>query len=966
MGFGVVEGLVGFFTPIWTSVDPHYRVNTYAQAWRHGDIEDTLLSLVMSRACGGKKFDKMMVARVYFGNWLRDYSQAIDVGTVKYVSAEAIRILLWVLGFMTFGYGTKEFEVTAQRLGCYRPEDHIDNPKDYADNLDASQYDHRLRGPVDEEVELAIDPETGMKNYIANEHAGIMTSAFHVRKLFHESIRLGRSYGRSKNKDELYEALRLLGTGLHCLEDYSAHSNYTELALIEMGEHDVFPHVGRRTQIELPGVQHPVYPIITGTFGGVDFLHSVMGEFDDKATQSEIQTLEGTMEEGSQGNSSLLKDLLSSVPSGLFGGKDQAGKADELQANASAAQQSQEHVSPKDPEAFTLQMQQVAKEIYPIIQWHDEIMQQIREAIEKIPILPALIENIEDQINIFVFSLLAPFVLPIINQIKTELNTGSSEVIQSSKDKQLIVFHDDYSSDPTHSMLSKDHFSNILNECAGKIASQVLKWVVPQLISCWDDERIDPERTINRIIHGVFHHPALRYYGEDGASDGRQLMFRVVEEWWHNKDGDEQEEFRRKLSREGVEDGENHLEGVHDTGHGCGAPLKMSKQGPMMSSSNPLANEMMGGLTSAMGGGHGGSSGFSEHASSGIGKFAGEAVGGGALGGIVGALAGGLGGSLLAGVLGGGAKEEAFSSQGYNSQGNYQQSYTEVGHSGDHYAQAEYTQEQLPGGGRRTDYQQYGQQGGHGTGYEEISEQRPMYGGGYEQTNERIYERPDGRIETETWREGETADGRHYHEARHHREEVSGSESDDSERRRRRRHHRRHHSRRRSCSSNGDSDVPQEYIPEREERRERSEEPPHHEYGGYGQQRQEHGGYGQQREEYGGYGQQREEHGGYGQQREEHGGWGERERYQEPPRQEYGGGYGERGSYGGERGYEEPQREQGGFGGGPGGGPFGGGEFGDFVGGLAQRFGGMRFGERHGEREEEDHDDIREERGWGF
>ena len=42
-------------------------------AGRHGDIEDTLLTLVMSRAAGGKKFDKMNVARVYFGNWLRDY-----------------------------------------------------------------------------------------------------------------------------------------------------------------------------------------------------------------------------------------------------------------------------------------------------------------------------------------------------------------------------------------------------------------------------------------------------------------------------------------------------------------------------------------------------------------------------------------------------------------------------------------------------------------------------------------------------------------------------------------------------------------------------------------------------------------------------------------------------------------------------------------------------------------------------
>lgn len=31
----------------------------------------------------------------------------------------------------------------------------------YADNEDARQYDRRLRGPVDERRELAINPETG-------------------------------------------------------------------------------------------------------------------------------------------------------------------------------------------------------------------------------------------------------------------------------------------------------------------------------------------------------------------------------------------------------------------------------------------------------------------------------------------------------------------------------------------------------------------------------------------------------------------------------------------------------------------------------------------------------------------------------------------------------------------------------------------------------------------------------------
>lgn len=62
--------------------------------WRHGDIEDTLLQLLMASSLGGKKFDSMTVKRVYFGNWLRDYSQAIDVGSLKYVEGPTIRLIV--------------------------------------------------------------------------------------------------------------------------------------------------------------------------------------------------------------------------------------------------------------------------------------------------------------------------------------------------------------------------------------------------------------------------------------------------------------------------------------------------------------------------------------------------------------------------------------------------------------------------------------------------------------------------------------------------------------------------------------------------------------------------------------------------------------------------------------------------------------------------------------------------------
>jgi Heterokaryon incompatibility protein Het-C len=90
--------------------------------WRHGDIEDTLKSLLALR---GAQWSAMNMRRVYFGNWLRDYSQALDVGTLTRVNKDTIRILVWVLSFLSFGYATGEFEVTEERLGVYRPEEHI-------------------------------------------------------------------------------------------------------------------------------------------------------------------------------------------------------------------------------------------------------------------------------------------------------------------------------------------------------------------------------------------------------------------------------------------------------------------------------------------------------------------------------------------------------------------------------------------------------------------------------------------------------------------------------------------------------------------------------------------------------------------------------------------------------------------------------------------------------------------------
>ena len=79
-----------------------------------------------------------------------------------------------MLAFMEFGFSTREFEVTPERLGVYRPEIHIDNPKvgvlgcaedragrkkgALADRSpfqgypsDAGKVDRDLRGPVSQD-----------------------------------------------------------------------------------------------------------------------------------------------------------------------------------------------------------------------------------------------------------------------------------------------------------------------------------------------------------------------------------------------------------------------------------------------------------------------------------------------------------------------------------------------------------------------------------------------------------------------------------------------------------------------------------------------------------------------------------------------------------------------------------------------------------------------------------------------
>jgi Heterokaryon incompatibility protein Het-C len=566
----------------------------------------------------------------------------------------------------------------------------LPSPKNYNDDKDARQVDPRLRGPI-RPIELQVDPETGMKNYIANTRGDWATSAAFVKYSFERCIHHGRLYtnghGIFKGKDDdLAEALRCLGQGLHCLEDFGAHTNYVELALRELGMNNVFPHTGTATAINLRG-KH-TFPLVTGTFGMVDFFHSVLGEATDHFTQSEINEMDNALGSAQSSQSSSPLNTFTNVLSKIPGTRDLCVEAEKLQASSQAQaqatrqssgtrgvddfdqqrgwhdpnagyqqgynQQQQWNQQPRQPQwghqqqpsqwdqnqhqppwnqppphqnQWDQQQHQpqwnqqqhsqppfnnqqapppsaasqqgppgpglpgmpnfdpakTIQQIYPILVFRDKVVRSISAIISKIPGLEALVDKITETLTIFILSLLAPFIRPIINGLTKQLQAGSSAVVDSSGRHQYEPWTDPHCTDPTHSMLSKDHFSNVLNEPAGLVASETLKFVAPRVLYAWDHPNIPVQQVLDDCMK-VFHHPATR----DRNCEVHRNMFDVVQKWANRRPGGERE-LNDILSSEGVRAGRNHKEKPGETsgGHSHGAPPQQHHSIAGMSSGFP-------------------------------------------------------------------------------------------------------------------------------------------------------------------------------------------------------------------------------------------------------------------------------------------------------------------------------------------------------------------------------------------
>lgn len=577
--------------------------------WRHGDIVEVLRFLPSSLVTQAG-FTQLQRRQIYFGNWLRDFSQVVDATCLENIPEAILRAIVSVLAMMEFGYATDEFDVTRERLGCYRHVEHIDNPRGYS--ATAKDIDERLRGPV-EPIELEFDAESGMKNYIANSGHSWETSADYIRDQLSKCIDFGRR-GRAGDHAARKESFIHLGAALHTLEDFAAHSNYIELCLHEFGEEDVFAFVGDNCRIPLPSrfkTDRQVPPLVTGTFGMLDIFHSLLGEADDMAilqstgSLNHIQANTGfgatafeqlfdAVETGlasiqslSTDNNSLLNQLKTIhlilkklVPdSPVMSDDDDDSDGSGKDGNSSDSAGSGPGFDPSV----------VWQALEPLFFFHDRMKKWLKEVSGNDD--PESPENTSSEMgdltNQLVFKAMRIVIESSVKELRATLRAAKARVDKEAASSGSAAVYDDGSSasDPSHSDLSKDHFCNVLNRPAGLVATVTTNWTTQQVVKCWDDSDLDADKVIDDILT-ILHHPAF----VKDRSEIQGYMYKTVDQWWKDLPKTERTLLREKLTKESVKQREHedhHLlvqpNGRQGPGHFPGSKVAVVQAKPRRS-----------------------------------------------------------------------------------------------------------------------------------------------------------------------------------------------------------------------------------------------------------------------------------------------------------------------------------------------------------------------------------------------
>ena len=145
-----------------------------------------------------------------------------------------------------------------------------------------------------------------------------------------------------------------------------------------MGYHQVFAHVGRNVKIRAPNGKD-VAPLVTGSFGGADFIHSIMGEAGDKLSSSAVSDVSRSMQNArsqSEGQSSAIQTLMQ-VFTQMPGGQGQQLSRDMNDINNMRAGQ------PGGVDPSQMSAQELHANLWKVLSFRDSVMKSIEVSIKR-------------------------------------------------------------------------------------------------------------------------------------------------------------------------------------------------------------------------------------------------------------------------------------------------------------------------------------------------------------------------------------------------------------------------------------------------------------------------------------------------------------------------------------------------------------------------------------------------------
>lgn len=199
--------------------------------------------------------------------------------------------------------------------------------------------------------------------------------------------------------------------------------------------------------------------------------------------------------------------------------------------------------------------------IEPILYLHDSISKYLQDgqedAEESKQDYSSDHGQLGDYTNQLVYRYLAVMIESSVRELRNALKAARDRVDEeAAKADSAKVYQPGSASDPSHSDLSKDHFSNALNQPAGLVATVTTNWTVQQVVRCWDNHKLDAHHCVDEIL-SILHHPAFASAGaavnKKSKTPIQQYMFDTVEAWWQANSAQDKDALRGKLTKESVQ-----------------------------------------------------------------------------------------------------------------------------------------------------------------------------------------------------------------------------------------------------------------------------------------------------------------------------------------------------------------------------------------------------------------------------